>query len=89
MGRELCITDTAATVEALLGVAPRTGMAPPLGAVLSEARGAFGADVCDRAFWYNPDAIALWIYKRYASMFAPLEERSDMSLVLIVAVLFS
>ena len=86
MGRELCITDTAATVEALLGVAPRTGMAPPLGAVLSEVRGAFGADGCDRAFWYNPDAIALWIYKRYASMFAPLEERSDMSLVLRSAV---
>lgn len=82
MERELCITDTAATVESLLGVPVGGGMSPALSPVLDAAARAFGAKKCDRVFFYNPDAIALWIYERYARRFSPLEERADLSLVL-------
>lgn len=82
MDRELCITDIAATIETLLGVTPRPEMAPPLHGVLESARAAFGGEQCDRVFMYNPDAIALWIYEKYADKFAPLKEKARYSTVL-------
>lgn len=82
MERELCITDTAATVEELLGIRPRPEMAPALSRVLVGAAAAFGEARCDRVFLYNPDAIALWIYEKYKDKFAPVEERAALSLAL-------
>ena len=74
-----CITQVAATVEALLGIAPDGAMAPPLAPVLRTA-GRRLTGPCDRVFLYNPDAIAQWLYAAYRSRFAPLEARADLGL---------
>lgn len=83
-----CIRQTAATIEALLGMgqtAPRGGMSAPLSAVLEAAKAAFaassgagpasqksGGPCADRLFFYNPDAIAQWIFEKYRGHFGPL-----------------
>ena len=68
------IRATAATVCSLLQVTPPDGAFPANDAVLSAAQAAFGGAACDRVFLYNPDAIALWLYEKYAARFAPLEQ---------------
>ena len=52
-----CITQVAATVDALLGVPCHGGAAAPLAPVLNQAGASFSAS-CDRVFLYNPDAVA-------------------------------
>ena len=51
-----CITQVAATVDALLGAPRHSGMAAPLLPVLQQAARSFSGPY-DRVFLYNPDAI--------------------------------
>ena len=74
-----CITQVAATIDALLGVPGHGGMAAPLLPVLQQAARSL-TGVCDRVFLYNPDAIAQWIYAGHRPLFAPLEVRADLGL---------
>lgn len=74
-----CITQVAATVDALLGVPCHGGAAAPLPPVLHQAARSLAAP-CDRVFLYNPDAIAQWIYAGRRPLFAPLEVRADLGL---------
>ena len=74
-----CITQVAATVDALLGVPCHGGAAAPLPPVLHQAARSLAAP-CDRVFLYNPDAIAQWIYAGHRPLFAPLEVRADLGL---------
>lgn len=76
----MCITQTAATICGLLGVPPHEGSAPPIPQVLDKAREAFGGAPCDRVFFYNPDAVAMWIYEKYRDYFTGLEERAALKL---------
>lgn len=69
-----------ATVCTLLGVPCRVQAAGANELVLNAAQKAFGAPRCDRVFLYNPDAVALWIYEKYAARFAPLEEKAPLRL---------
>lgn len=75
---ERCITEVAATVLTLLGVEPDTQMAPPIPEVLDAAK-EFDRP-CDRVVLYNPDAIALWIYEKYAVYFQPMEKQTRLRL---------
>lgn len=43
---------------------------------------AFGGKKADRIFMYNPDAIANWIYDKYASYFDRVKELTDIELPL-------
>ena len=43
---------------------------------------AFGGKKADRIFMYNPDAIANWIYDKYASYFDKVKELTDIELPL-------
>lgn len=60
---EICITQTAATVLALLGEKKGAEMAEPDRRVLAQAEKLYGAGGCDRVFMYHPDAVAMWIYE--------------------------
>lgn len=73
---EICITQTAATVLALLGEKKGTEMAEPDRRVLAQAEKLYGAGGCDRVFMYHPDAVAMWIYEKYRAHFAQLEKRA-------------
>ena len=72
---EICITQTAATVLALLGEKKGAEMAEPDRRVLAQAEKLYGAGGCDRVFMYHPDAVAMWIYEKYRAHFAQLEKR--------------
>lgn len=86
---EICITGVASTVLHLLGTEPAENMAEPIDQVLRKAEEHFAdkekneAGICDRMFVYNPDAIAMWIYEKYAAWFQPAEERSDLKLEML------
>ena len=70
----------AATVCTLLGAPCRAAAAPANPLVLDAAAAAFGAPRCDRVFLYNPDAVALWLYEKYAAKFAALEQTAPLRL---------
>lgn len=74
---QICITQTAATVLALLGVTPTGQMAPPIQQVLDHQSS------CDRIFIYNPDAVAMWIYEKYAHYFKEMVEKIDLKLPML------
>ena len=77
---EICITQTAATVLALLGEKKGAEMAEPDRRVLAQAEKLYGAGGCDRVFMYHPDAVAMWIYEKYRAHFAQLEKRAALRL---------
>ena len=66
----LRITQTAATVAALMGFSMPTSADEPNGMVLDAARARLGDRPVQRALLYNPDAIALWLYQKYTPLFA-------------------
>lgn len=68
------IEQVAATVCGLLDIPSHDGAAQPIEQVLSAAEAAFGGKHADRVFLYNPDAIAQWIYEKYRTDLAPVEE---------------
>lgn len=74
---QICITQTAATILNLLGITPTIQMAPPIKQVLD------CQPACDRIFIYNPDAVAMWIYEKYADYFKEMEKKIDLKLPML------
>ena len=74
---QICITQTAATILSLLGITPADQMAPPIKQVLNRQ------PACDRVFMYNPDAIAMWVYEKYAHYFKEMEKKTDLKLPML------
>lgn len=77
-----CLTGTAATIAALLGVQTAPDAAPPLNEVLAGAEKAFGKAAADRVFYYNPDAIGSWLVQKRRGDFMSLEKATDLQLPL-------
>ena len=79
-----CITQVAGTILSLLDTAPDAQMASPIPEVITKAQEKFSSSKCDRVVMYNPDAIALWIYKKYYNKyFAQLEQNTDLILPML------
>lgn len=76
----LRITQTAATVAALMGFSMPTSADEPNGMVLDAARARLGDRPVQRALLYNPDAIALWLYQKYTPLFAETVRNACMAL---------
>lgn len=74
---QICITQTASTILALFGIPPADQMAPPIQQVLKQQ------PACDRIFMYNPDAVAMWIYEKYAEYFKEMEKGTDLKLPML------
>ncbi|MGN1345996.1 MAG: alkaline phosphatase family protein [Eubacteriales bacterium] len=76
------ITQTAATVAALMGIdAPH--FADEANALVVENARQFlpdGITVFDRVLMYNPDAIALWLYQKYTDLLMPALLRTDLQI---------
>lgn len=77
---EYSITQTAATLAALLGVPAPADSAPFMPDVLDQAQKAFARPTCDRVFVYDPDAIARWIYDAQPQQLAPAAQAFDLLL---------
>ena len=79
-----CITQVAGTILSLLDVPSDAQMAQPIPEVLKKAQEKFDSPKCDRVVMYNPDAIALWIYKKYYNKyFGKLEQDADLILPML------
>ena len=79
-----CITQVAGTILSLLDAPSDAQMAQPIAEVLDKAQEKFTSPKCDRVVMYNPDAIALWIYKKYyKKYFAQLEQATDLILPML------
>ncbi len=76
----LRITQTAATVAALMGFSMPQGADAPNETVLAAAGRYFGEDRAERVLLYNPDAIALWLYQAYTPLFTPVICQTQMAL---------
>ena len=87
---KICITQVAATIDALLGVPCHEGAAAPIGTLIkvpchdeASPADALPAHGCDRVFMYNPDAVASWIYDKYRNYFITLEEKADVCIPML------
>ena len=65
MNREHGIGQTAATILKLLDITPGREMEGPHKKVLDMARQELTGKGSRRAFFYNPDAIGMWLYRKY------------------------
>lgn len=65
-----CITQTAATVAALMRFPAPAAAAEPIPVVLEAAQNRFGALPVERMLLYNPDAIAMWLFQKYTRAFS-------------------
>lgn len=84
---KICITRTASTILFLLGVSSPPEAEAPIDEVLHKAIDRFSPvntqAPCDRVFMYNPDAVAMWIYEKYADYFAEMEKGADLKLPML------
>ncbi len=62
-----------------MGIPAIEGSAPPIKPVLDK----FGTATADRAFLYNPDAVALRLYQKYTDLFSPAMEVSDLAVPML------
>ena len=76
------ITQTAATVTAIMGIeAPLTADCPNE-IVVKKALAALpaGETAYDRVLLYNPDAVAWWLYQKYTDLFEPALMRTSLQI---------
>lgn len=79
----ISIASVARTVTTLLGIAPPEKSGPENSILVRAAERAFGGRRADRVLLYNPDAIALWLYQRYTTMFEAAILHADMQLPML------
>ena len=76
----LRLTKTAATIAKILGVTPSETFDSSCDIMLEKAKIAFEGKNADRVFIYNPDAIALWLFQKYTSLFKDAVLRTDIQI---------
>ena len=69
-----CITNLAAAVAHIMGIAPPLQAQEPLTAL--EEAAPFGGHCAQRVLLYHPDAVALWLYQRYPQMLSAVSDRA-------------
>ena len=79
----ICLTQTAATVAALMDFPAPAAAAEPIRVVLDAARERFGGAPVERMLLYNPDAIAMWLFQKYTHLFAGAMLHSSLTLPML------
>lgn len=79
----ICLSSVKNTALNLLGIGenPDCEKANPLITALAEKK--LKGEKCDRAIFYNPDAVALWIYQKYTEKFIGASLCSDVSVPML------
>lgn len=77
------ITSIASTIAKVMGVEPYEGFDKPNDIFLDKANEVFLCEKADRVFIYNPDAIGLWLFQKYTSMFNKALNCSNLSLPML------
>ncbi len=75
------ITQVASTVAELMGIDPPRNAQNANETIINNAKSILqdGA-VFDRVLIYNPDAIALWLYEKYADLLSSMIENTDLKI---------
>lgn len=79
----MAITGVAGAIAQVMGINPPQRAQGGNGVVTLAAQRAFGGRECDRVFIYNPDAVALWLYKKYTQRFAQAIVRSRLQIPML------
>lgn len=69
-----------ASLAQAMGVESPASSAPSNSAFLDYIRKVFNGGTADRIFMYNPDAIAQWIYEKYATLMPEVISRTELAL---------
>jgi len=76
----LTISGIAKTITDIMGIGAPNQSKGSIDIICAKAMSAFGDKNADRVFIYNPDAIALWLFQKYTSLFEDVLINSDMRL---------
>ncbi len=74
------ITQTAATVAAMMQFPAPKAAAEPNPAVVQTAERLLSGKPVERCLLYNPDAIGLWLYQKYTAEFIPVITHSQVAI---------
>ena len=77
-----CIDSLCSAYAYAMGVEAPGSAAPAHPALTAYEDKAFEGRKADRLFLYNPDAIALWIWEKYAHILRPVENATELELPL-------
>lgn len=76
------MTGVAAAIAQSLGIQPPRSAGEPLAPVCDMAERLCRGRKAGRALLYNPDAVAMWLYRKYAREFGPVLKHTELSLPL-------
>ena len=79
----ICITGVAGTICNALGAEAPECASAGIGILDAAIKQVFAGKGADRVFMYNPDAIGLWLYQKYTSMFEPAILSSQLALPML------
>ncbi|MBR2730913.1 MAG: alkaline phosphatase family protein [Clostridia bacterium] len=79
---ELCVTSVCASVLQAMHLPLPPEIAPPDPLLTALKAQKLGDRPVDRVLLYNPDAVALWLYQKYTTAFAPAALHSDLAVPL-------
>lgn len=74
------ITQTAATLAAMLGVPAPAGADEPEQIILHKAEKIWNGQKAERLLIYNPDAVGLWLYQKYTARFDLVLQNAQLDL---------
>jgi len=74
------ITQTAATISEIMGIAAPGSSDEANSIIVNKALSALEANKFDRVLLYNPDAVALWVYQKYTDLFEPVLMRTNIQI---------
>lgn len=79
----ICLTSVTSTVCELFGIDTPDCIEKTNHLITELAKTKLGKNRIDRAVLYNPDAVALWLYQKYTSMFAKAAVCSDLAIPML------
>lgn len=78
----LSLTGVAASLATAMGIEPPAQAQPALHQLTNLVKDSIGSGRVDRVFMYNPDAVALWLYQKYTSLFDDVVRHTQLSVPL-------
>lgn len=79
----ICISSVKNTALALSGINENCDSEKANPVITALAKKKLGAEKCDRVIFYNPDAVALWLYQKYTYKFTEALLRSDVAVPML------
>jgi len=80
------ITGVARSITDVMGIEASRLAGPAIPQICEGANAAFAGQKADRVFMYNPDAVALWLLRKYPEIFEPALQHADLPLPMLSAV---